>query len=380
MPARRSERLYTDDLGRLEVVDPDFHDLPLMRSLDPGFRIRRRVLPNDGAPRFQQARRAGVGVSCKDLARSQESELWAFHRSAMAQLRSGCSAPVRQGEADLLSLKVELAFRLAAPCRLCPRQCGVDRLSDETGLCGLGAEALLAEAFPHIAEEPQINPSFLLSLAGCGLRCQFCQQAGLLYPVKCGSVPLSQVHWGECALRGARTISFAGGNPDESLPGVLSFLARAPESLQLPVVWNSNAYSTPETVALLEGVVDIYLPDFKFGCEDCANSLAGAPDYPELAAQSIVAYQAQGVPVIVRILVLPGHVDCCHTPALKVLSVLANPLLTISIRGQYRPLGGLLNDAGAMSGRASAEEVLHVVQHARGLDLNMTEDLAGAEM
>jgi putative pyruvate formate lyase activating enzyme len=212
------------------------------------------------------------------------------------------------------------------------------------------------------------------------LRCQFCQQAGLLYPVKCGSVPLSQVHWGECALRGARTISFAGGNPDESLPGVLSFLARAPESLQLPVVWNSNAYSTPETVALLEGVVDIYLPDFKFGCEDCANSLAGAPDYPELAAQSIVAYQAQGVPVIVRILVLPGHVDCCHTPALKVLSVLANPLLTISIRGQYRPLGGLLNDAGAMSGRASAEEVLHVVQHARGLDLNMTEDLAGAEM
>jgi len=371
---RRQDRYSIDEAGRLEIVDPDFGDLALMRALDPGFRIQRSPMPCAGSPRFLSARRAGTGLALRKLPGHSEEALWEVHTATLAHWHAGGAPQAQAGEAGLLDLKAELAVRLSSPCRLCPRRCGALRESGQAGQCGLAKEAMLAEAFVHIAEEPQITPSLVLSLAGCGLRCRFCQQHGLLDPWGVRGRALSIMDWAELDLRGARTLSFAGGNPDESLPEILRFLLRAPEGLTLPVVWNANGHAAPQVVSLLEGVVDIYLLDFKFGEPGCAEGLASAPGYPEQARRTVAACLSQGVPVIVRLLLLPGHVKCCHLPALEMLWAMNAPQLLLSLRNQYRPAGNMLQTEGTMSQRVRRDEAEEVLQRARTLGLHLVED------
>lgn len=132
-----------------------------------------------------------------------------------------------------------------------------------------GYHLSIASSLIHIAEEPPINPSLLLSLSGCGLRCRYCQQAALLDPASVDGEQLDAAMWEKLCIDGARSLSFIGGNPDESLYAVLRFLATAPSNWELPVVWNCHAYGTPETMRLLDGLVDVYVPDFKYGDEYC---------------------------------------------------------------------------------------------------------------
>src|SRR5262249_25666143 len=157
---------------------------------------------------------------------------------------------------SLLDLKIELADRALRSCWLCARDCRVDRTKGGRGTCGLGQAAIVAEAFTHIAEEPPINPSFLISLAGCGLRCRFCQQHELLFPRKVRAARLEPSFWRQIDLTGARSLSFIGGNPDENLAAILRFLRATPSDWHLPIVWNTHAYVPVDTVDLLDGVVD----------------------------------------------------------------------------------------------------------------------------
>jgi len=261
----------------------------------------------------------------------------------------------------VLDLKLELSKRMLSSCRLCGRRCGVDRMHGELGKCQLGIEAIAANCFIHIAEEPPINPSTLISLAGCGLGCLYCQQWELLDPVDPAMVNGRQLDaslWHELCWQKARSLSFIGGNPDESLYSILCFLKLAPTNMKnIPVVWNCNGYETPETLQLLDDIVDVYLPDFKYGNEDCGTRLSTVPDYLDVAKTAIEAMLAQKIPVIVRILVLPGHFDCCHAPVLNYLAAVNNEQLLISIRGQYFPDWRIVDYDIEMARRASSGEV-----------------------
>lgn len=358
--------MRVDEEGSLEIVDPGFDAVPLLRSLDPRFRVRTGPLPGFAAPRFLALRKSGCGLLKARLEAMGEDDLWAVHEKALTGPFRPCWDP---DEATLLDLKIELARRLLAPCRLCGRRCGVDRLRGERGLCGLGPEALIAEHYVHIAEEPAINPSHILSLYGCGLGCRFCQQSHLLDTPPEDSEPLSPQSLSGFDLKGARSFSFMGGNPDESLYGILSFLCGLPDPWRLPLVWNSNAYGTEEALNLLDGVVDAYVPDFKFFSEDCANALSSAPDYPRLAVASISKMLGQGVPVIVRILVLPGHNDCCHFPGLTFLANQNQSNLFVSLRGQYCPDGWITEMDGPLSRRSTRDEIAAVQEKATALGL-----------
>ena len=179
--------------------------------------------------------------------------------------------------------------------------------------------------------------------------------------------------WNRLDTAGARSLSFVGGNPDESLYAILKFLAAAPADWKLPIVWNCHGAATLETIDLLDGIVDVYLPDLKYGAEACGRRLSMITDYPTSAKAAITAMVAQRVPVIVRILVLPGHQACCHRPALEWLTSLAAPHVMVSVRGQYCPDWKITEVDGVLARRPSQEETDQIRRYAQHLGLNLVD-------
>ena len=363
-------RLRIDPQGGLEIVAPGWDCLALMRSLDPTFTVKSQSLPDDSEPRFLQVRRALCGYSLEQVREMPLPELWQLHADLLSRFSETNMQEMDESEASLLDIKIELTRRIMRNCTLCAQRCGVDRLAGKTGVCRLGEEALIAEHFVHIGEEPTINPSVLVSLAGCGLRCRFCQQNAILDPGTIAGEPLQASLWHALDTSGARTLSFAGGNPDESLYAILRFLKYAPHDWALPLVWNCHGAATRETISLLHGIVDVWLPDFKYGNDSCGQRLSGIRHYPGSATAAIKAMLAQQVPVIVRLLVLPDHFECCHVPVLKALSTMApSDQLCVSIRGQYCPDWRIGPRDGALNRRPASAETAAVRSLAENLGL-----------
>lgn len=371
---RASVRVRVDDVGGVEIVDPGFAELPLLHEINPAFEVRSQRLLGFSRPSLLavRARYTPIGM---DAARAlSDRALWGIHDECMrgpatdfTERSSGTAC-----SASLLDIKVLLAQRMLRRCNLCARQCNVDRTNGGLGTCRLGTEAYVAEHFVHIAEEAPINPSLVLNLHGCGLRCRFCQQHEILVPRVKASDRLDAGLWNRLDLNGARSLSFVGGNPDESLPAILEFLSAAPSDWCLPIVWNNHAYSTPEVLRLLDGIVDAYVPDLKYMNERCGKRISGVAKYPETAMNAIREMLRQAVPVFVRILVLPGHINCCHLPAMAFLDELSSfQNLVVSIRGQYSPDWKITARDGGLCRRPHASEVQVVVKHAAELGLQV---------
>jgi putative pyruvate formate lyase activating enzyme len=378
---RQPIRVRLDGRGVIDIVDPGYDSLPLLQAVDSDYDVPSAALPGFTRPRIYVAQRYGIKIPARLLAAlpdplltaGDDTLLWMVHRATLNRLRE-CQCVTRWAVAvSLLDLKIELARRMLSRCNLCAHRCGVDRTRGELGVCGLGTEATVAEHFVHIAEESFINPSLILSLAGCGLRCRFCQQGALLDPAQVHGDTLDAELWKQLDTTGARSLSFVGGNPDESLYAILQFLKATPEDWNLPIVWNCHGYETPETIDLLDGIVDAWLPDFKYGNEACGRRLSGAPGYPATAKAAVAAMLEQGVPVIVRILVLPGHFECCHAPVLKFLDSVKRDNLFVSVRGQYRPDWEVTTLDGGLGRRAMPGEVEAMRTQARKLRLQLAD-------
>ncbi len=208
-----------------------------------------------------------------------------------------------------------------AECRLCPRDCRVDRTRGERGWCGAGAEARFFAEFVHYGEEAELVPSHMVYLTGCNLGCLFCGTAG--DRARTNGQPLTASRLRTIVERGrregARNLNLLGGEPMANLPALLRLFA---ESEELPpIVWNTNLYCTAETLETVSGIPAVYLVDLKFGNAACAARLCGAEDYWDvLRARLAELWPREGRRLIVRHLVLPGHVECCTRPALEWLA------------------------------------------------------------
>lgn len=355
--------------GEVAFTDPDPDALGLIRTFDPEFTVRCAPLPGFTRPRLHATRGAGTGLAMDTLSKIPDGQLWALHDNVPAH-----RSTVRPSEASLLDVKGELAMRMLRQCELCARRCRVNRLMDERGSCGLGADAFVYEAYVHIAEEPPINPALNVSLRGCAMRCVFCQQAAALNPKGRATERLGPDFWKQINLSQARSLVFVGGNPTESLPGVLAFLRAAPADFDLPIGWNCSGYDSTDAVRLLNGVVDAYVPDFKYIDDACATTLSDATGYAVNAVSAIEAMLQQGVPVFVRVLILPGHVECCHEPAMATLAEISSRSnLYVSIQGTYLPEWIALSPESPLSDRPRVEEVVRVRAHARRLGLTLVE-------
>ncbi len=232
--------------------------------------------------------------------------------------------------------RVKIAEKSLAECRLCPRNCGVDRTAGATGYCRLDAEARCFREVLHWGEEKILNPSHQIYFAGCNLKCEFCTVTEWNeQPEAAKAADVEEL--AEAVARrkkqGARTVNLLGGEPAVSVYGILKLLARLDAATV--VVWNSNMYYNKIVDELTAGLIDICLADFKCGNADCSSRLLGAADYVEAAKDNILR-AAGHCDVIVRHLVLPGHIDCCVGPILEWLSA-ELPDVKLSLRGNYVP-------------------------------------------
>jgi putative pyruvate formate lyase activating enzyme len=272
---------------------------------------------------------------------------------------------------ELKLSRIETALRRLSvhegACRLCPRECGVDRRSGKRGRCGTGDRAVLARGLLHYGEEPPLSGvedvrrgdaagrtprrgSGTIFFAGCSLRCLFCQNHQLSWSLEGREVTdeeLAGVMLGLQA-RGALNINLV--TPGHVLPSILRALRLAlREGLALPVVYNSSGYDKEAVIAELEGIVDIYLPDLKYRSPEASGRFSSAPDYFDWASRALEEMRRQkprlvldeeGIAregLIVRHLVLPGRAD----DSIAVLEWIAGRLSTatcLSLLGQYKPL------------------------------------------
>ncbi len=265
--------------------------------------------------------------------------------------QSGYLALYREGNLDE---RIAEAQQRLSPCRVCPRHCKVDRLSDEKGICQTGVKAVVSSYAPHFGEESPLvgsGGSGTIFFTHCNLLCIFCQNYEISHLGQGIETDPGQLAAMMVSLQrqGCHNINFV--TPSHVVPQILVALPKAIEKgLTVPLVYNSSGYDSLETLKLLEGIVDIYMPDFKFWDKDLAKRYAKAPDYPEVAQKAILEMYRQvgdlvmddeGVAVkglLVRHLVMPGSLEETG----EILRFLAREVSVdtyVNVMDQYRPYG-----------------------------------------
>ncbi|WP_319548878.1 radical SAM protein [Desulfogranum marinum] len=254
-----------------------------------------------------------------------------------------------------LQQRADQAHALLNRCTLCPRKCAVNRLKGEHGLCKTGEKALVASYGPHFGEEQPLvgsKGSGTIFFAGCSLLCCFCQNFDISHTTDGSQAVDDQALAAimiELQNRGCHNINLV--TPSHVVPQILAALVHASANgLQIPIVYNCSGYDSVETLALLDGVIDIYMPDFKFWEIATSNRWAKAPDYPQRARESLrsmhqqvgdLQINDQGLAtsgLLVRHLLMPGK----EQETEEILAFIANQISRntyVNIMDQYHPCG-----------------------------------------
>ncbi|HTY86886.1 MAG TPA: radical SAM protein [Candidatus Acidoferrum sp.] len=232
--------------------------------------------------------------------------------------------------------RAQLAQAMLADCRFCAHDCGANRRAGEFGLCHAGAETRFFCAQTEVSDELELIPTFAVALSGCDMRCDFCVTGASSWNARAGEAldPARMAARARTALQaGARTIMVLGGEPTIHLPAALEFVSLLPETARL--VWKTNAHASAWARELLEGMFDVWVADFKFGNDACAGRLAKTPDYVRVV-QGNLLWANEHSELIVRHLLMPGHVDCCWGPVAEWLA--ANlPGVKVNVRSGFWP-------------------------------------------
>jgi len=258
-------------------------------------------------------------------------------------------------ESGELKRRTEEAIAKLTQCTLCPRECRTNRLkADAKPYCRIGRQAIVSGAAPHHGEEDCLrgwNGSGTIFFCGCNLRCVFCQNFDISWQLH--GRPVSPEHLALLMLElqelGCHNINLV--TPSHVVPQILEGLLWATErGLRLPLVYNSGGYDKVETLRLLEGIVDIYMPDFKFWNPATAKELANASDYPEVARAAIkemhrqvgdLVLDRQGLArrgLLVRHLVMPEGLEESRQ-IFRFLACEISPDTFLNVMPQYRPEG-----------------------------------------
>jgi putative pyruvate formate lyase activating enzyme len=297
---------------------------------------------------------------------------------------------VRLHESGELEGRASAALELLdGTCRVCPRGCKVDRLQDKRALCAIGREAVVASHFPHFGEEDCLrgtNGSGTIFFSGCNLRCVFCQNFDISWEVR--GEPVSPSRLAEMMLElqvhGCHNINWV--TPEHVVPQILEAVPLAVDAgLRLPIVYNTSAFDSLDSLALMDGIVSVYMPDFKMWSTDLARRFLRRPDYPHVARKTIremhrqvgpLEFDERGIAVrglLVRHLVMPGMPE--ETEAiLTFLAEELGPGTYVNVMSQYR-LEGLVLRGGypEIARRPDHDEVKRARELALELGLRVDE-------
>ena len=255
-------------------------------------------------------------------------------------------------ESGELTRRAQEAVESLASCAVCPRNCRVNRLEDQAQVCNTGRLARVSSCFPHLGEEDCLrgwNGSGTIFFSFCNLKCVFCQNHDVSQEGQGVEVTAAELAGMMLDLQrvGCHNVNFV--TPEHVVPQILEALPLAVEGgLHLPIVYNTSAYDSMESLAWLDGVVDIYMPDFKLWEKSSALRYLKAKDYPEAARRVLVEMHRQVGPlqidesglarrgVLVRHLVMPGLLEE-SAEIFRFLCEELSPESYVNVMGQYRP-------------------------------------------
>ncbi|MEM4495527.1 MAG: radical SAM protein [Candidatus Caldarchaeum sp.] len=390
----------------------------IRNKLDWYFQVSVNRLP----AKYLICRRIPVGDELDGLT---EEELWRLHDRAAEEfhrirkgIREGAISfkELRVEKPSFLDVKVALVKKMLRHCNFCRWNCRVDRAAGgKHGTCQLESVTRVSSYFHHRGEELPIRGtkgSGTIFFTSCNMRCVFCQNADISHDKDNGIVFTPQMlAWAMWQLRmeGCHNINLVGGEPTIHLHTIVEAIsmlrffketyteamdAKAdiyyPYSLDtrnafyegefnIPILWNSNMYMSGETMKILREIVDIWLPDFKFGNDKCAIWLSRTPWYLETVTQNHKLIYDWGEDIVIRHLVMPGHVECCTKPALRWIAE-NMPDTPVNIMDQYHP-DCYCNPSDPrfdkrysdMARYPTEEEILESYRYARSLGINFEE-------
>ena len=265
-------------------------------------------------PQYLKARTTETNA---DLSAPTE-ELWRIHDyfAASEQKETGFTTT------SLLDLKIEIAQRIYSNCHFCERRCYTNR-AERPGFCGVQRSKYSSE-FLHYGEERELVPSHTIFFTGCTFKCAFCQNWDIARHPEAGAIAdVDALAWRIYArsVARARNVNWVGGDPTPHIGTILKTMRALADLkqetevdarfLNVPMVFNSNTYYSTETAKLLDGVIDVYLSDFKYGNDGCAKRYSHVDNYVEIVTRNLLASQDR---LMIRHLVMPGHVQCCTGP------------------------------------------------------------------
>ena len=324
------------------LLRPDSFRVLSDRKVRRGYRRYLQIVEDQLIAKFLIAHKIPADYSENDPL----EKLWAIHEQLTKEYY-GLEKRVDQSEIDLkelfvsersyFDLKVEIARQMLKSCRLCERKCNVDRLAGKLGYCKCGNQLLVSSMFEHLGEEPEISPSFTIFTLGCNLKCRHCQNWTISQWYEAGTFASSEnlVKGVERARKkGCRNANLVGGDPTPWTYHWLEVFRHI--NVNIPVFWNTNGYYSEECANLLTGFVDIYKIDFKYGNDECAVRISDAPNFFKVCTRNLLMAKEYG-DVLIRVLVLPKHSECCTKPILSWIAKNLGPATRVNIMDQYRP-------------------------------------------
>lgn len=288
-----------------------------------------------------------------------------------------------------LNNRVKEAYRKLSPCTICPRKCRVDRLGDERGFCRTGLLPVVSSYGPHFGEEPPLvgrHGSGTIFFTHCNMGCVYCQNHLISQEGEGRPVSIEELATIMLALQDSGCHNINLVSPTHVVPQILAALENAvTQGVKIPLVYNTGTYDSVVTLALLDGVVDIYMPDAKYGRDDVALQLSGIPDYSGIMREALQEMHRQvgdlvceaGIAVkglIIRHLVLPDNLAQSE----RVMRLIAEEISResyVNIMDQYRPAWRVMdNDRDAlfrqMRRSITEEEFRYAIQCARKVGLH----------
>jgi putative pyruvate formate lyase activating enzyme len=330
-----------------KVLRPDSYSVWKDEEILKRFHRYRGIIDNKEIARFQLAKTIECDFNPHDSIENLE-ELLKSKSLEFKELIKDETEKIKNRKIyskNYINLTEHLAKKYLESCIFCERQCQINRIDGEKGFCMISKDSYVSSAFLHMGEEAPLIPSGTIFFQGCNFGCVFCQNYDISQAWK-GNRELDEiaqkVDIKQLAIladklvdKGAININYVGGDPIPNIHTIIGSLNY--QQSNICQLWNSNFYLTEKALSLIIDLMDFWLPDFKYGNNQCAEKYSGIKNYFDFVSRNHKRIHDEGSgEIIIRHLVMPNHVECCSKP---ILNFIANevPNCVVNIMSQFRP-------------------------------------------
>ncbi len=277
---------------------------------------------------------------------------------------------------NFINLAEELANKYLENCIFCERRCKVNRIKGETGFCFLSKDSHISSAFLHMGEEAPLIPSGTIFFQGCNFGCIFCQNYDISQKWKERRKiedVAQKVDGRQLAIladrlveKSAININYVGGDPIPNIHTIIGSLQH--QTSNITQLWNSNFYLTEESLSLIIDLIDFWLPDWKYGNNECGMKYSGIENYFDVIARNHKRIHDEGSgEIIIRHLIMPNHIECCSKPILDFVAK-ELPKAVMNLMAQFHP-EYKASQYPEINRRPNLQEILEVKNYADDLGI-----------